>query len=142
MDVRHEGWSLGAVGRPVIEAEPMRTVYQVRDEQIVPLDAGQDQQGRGSPRGILAQSALEVGNAFAGVGFGLFRFVVGLCFGGGLLGVVVMGLYWLITQHPNSIRYGLVSLAVMFVASMIQFASYGAQGRLTAWVAKGGRRAS
>lgn len=140
MDVRRDGWSLGAVARPVIEAEPARTVYQVREERVVPLDAPQEATAK--PRGIFLQSALEVGNALAGVGFGLFRFGIGLCFGGGLLGVVVMVLYWLVTQHPNSIRYGLISLAVMFIASMIQFASYGAQGRLTAWVARGARRAS
>lgn len=140
MDVRQDGWSLGAVGRPLIEAEPARTVYQVREEQVVPLDVAQE--ATGARRGIFLQSALEVGNALAAVGFGLFRFGVGLCFGGGLLGVVVMGLYWLVTQHPNSIRYGLLSLAVMFIASMVQFATYGAQGRLTAWVARGARRAS
>lgn len=140
MDVRHEGWSLGAVAHPVIDAEPIRTVYAVRDEQVVPLDQRREADGQGRPRGLFVQSALEVGNAFAGLGFGLFRVVVGLSFGFGLVGCVCMGIYWLLTQHPNSVKFGLVSLGFMFLAAMLQGGSYVVQQRLNAWIAKGGRR--
>lgn len=142
MQMRDEGWSVGAVARPTIHAdpvEPMRTVYQVRDERVVPLvDERQDARA-GRRRHGLVQGLLEFGDGLAGFGWGLLRlpFYVGV--GVGILGVVVMAFMWAVTQSPGAIRYGLWSVGLIVASYAVQFITFKIQAAVTRWVAKGAR---
>ena len=136
MKMRDEGWSVGAIAHPTIEAErvePVKATYQVRDEQLVPV---LDQQ-RAGRRGWLAQNLLEFGDGLAGIVWMLVRLPVILGGAAGILGVVVMAFMWLITQSENAVRNGLLCCGLIFICYALYFVSFKIQAACSRWVRKG-----
>lgn len=140
MRVRDEGWSVGALAHPTIEAErvePVRTAYRVRDEQLIPLlDEGQPKSGA---RGFLAQSFLEFGDGLAGMLWGLLRLPFILAAACGILGVFAMAFMWLITQSEIAVRNGLLCVGLIVFCYAVQFVTFKIQAACSRWVAKGAR---
>lgn len=136
MQMRDEGWSVGAIAHPTIEAErvePVKATYQVRDEQLVSLD---QQAGR---RGWVAQNLLEFGDGLAGIFWMLVRLPVILGGAAGILGVVVMSFMWLITQSESAVRNGLLCCGLIVICYAVYFVTFKIQGACTRWVRKGAR---